>query len=463
MRILIADDEQPLRNSLRLLLEAYGHTVIEAADIHCARDLLASAPPIDLVLLDLFFKGSPDGLDLLETLSARSDAPPVIITSGMGVVSHAIKALKLGARDYLIKPIDPDQLRQRLAFLEQEKRPADSPPRLDPEADCIRFDQGHCLICQSPPMKHLLRRVQTVVDQEFPLLLQGETGVGKGLLARLIHAFSHRRSGPFVAVNCSAIPGDLAEAELFGHEKGAFTGAQGKRIGLLQQADGGTLFLDEIGELPLEMQSKLLTALEEGQIRPLGANRPIEVDFRLLAATNRDLAAEVEAGRFRADLYYRISTITLSIPALRERPEDIQPLAEMIVGELRRSFHREYVTIPPETLLQLTQYDWPGNVRELRNTLVRAMAETTGLELKLDAGALAARNAAPLEKATGAAGEPRKALVIDKILPLEEVERRYVQAALARLGGNKLATAKALGISRGTLRRKLGGSEDADE
>jgi len=457
VRILIVDDEPPLRDSLRSLLETYGHEVIEASDIVSARDIIAGQTSIELVLLDLFFQNSPDGLILLEELSSRPGTPPVIVTSGMSEVSHAIKALKLGARDYLVKPLDPYELRQRLAFFEQDQSTLKVPTSFDPDSDCIRFDHGRCLVCKSPPMKRLLRRIHSIIGQEFPVLLQGETGVGKGLLARLMHFFSIRQTQPFVAVNCSAIPAELAETELFGHEKGAFTGAQGKRVGLLQQANGGTLFLDEIGELPLEIQSKLLTALEERQIRPVGANNTVGVDVRLLAATNRDLAAEVEAGRFRADLYYRISTITLTLPPLRERSEDIQPLAEMIVGELRHTFHREYITIPQETIGALKTYDWPGNVRELRNILVRAMTETTGLELRLDT----IPKYTPTDKSIPSADTAEdKTLVIEKILPLEEVERRYVQAALNRLGGNKLATAKALGISRGTLRRKLCEGDD---
>ncbi|APZ41950.1 sigma-54-dependent transcriptional regulator [Acidihalobacter ferrooxydans] len=458
MRILIVDDEQPLRDSLRYLLEAYGHQVVEALDIQDARSVLrARCRRIDVMLLDLFFQDAPDGLALLEELTADADAPPVIVTSGTSAVAHAVRALKLGARDYLTKPVDPDELRMRLAYIEQSIPSTHADTRIHSDADCIRFDKERVLVCRSPAMKALLRRVEHIVEQNFPVLIQGETGVGKGLLARLMHAFSPRAQAPFVAVNCSAIPPELAEAELFGHYKGSFTGASTTRIGLLQQANGGTLFLDEIGELTPALQSKLLTALEDGQIRPIGAHEPVDVDIRLLCATNRDLAQETRTGTFRADLYYRISTVALTIPPLRERVEDIRPITEIIVNELRHSFNREYATLDPATLRALEHHDWPGNVRELRNVLVRSMVEMNGIDLHIDDADLH-----PGDNGAQEPQHPTRDVITDaigpdsaEILTLEEIERRYAQTVLNRLGGNKLATAKALGISRGTLRRKL--------
>lgn len=460
MRILIVDDEQPLRNSMRMLLETYGHQVIEAEDIRHARDLLKSKSRcFDLLLLDLFFGNAPDGLSLLEELKAKTNSPPVIVTSGMGAVSHAVRALKLGARDYLVKPVNPDELCMRLEYFEPDSAPDDHDLQRAAGTGSIHFGDGSVLICRSQSMKCLIKRAERLVDQDFPVLIQGETGVGKSLVARLIHAYGKRANRPFVALNCSAVPPELAETELFGHTKGAFTGANETHPGLLQQADGGTLFLDEIGELTPALQSKLLTAIEEGQIRPVGARNPVSIDVRILCATNRNLSHEMETGHFRSDLYYRISTVALTIAPLRERVEDIRPLTDFILNELRHSFGCEYATIDAATLQALERYDWPGNVRELRNVLVRSMVEMTGLELQVKPEELFCADS---RDEPAASSKPRSVIsddslfIADNILPLEEMERGYMQAVLERLGGNKLAAARALKISRGTLRRKLG-------
>ncbi len=470
VHILIVDDESALSASLRSLLESCGHSVEEQSNITAAARVLDKrTDEFDVVLLDLFFDGAPDGMQLLNELSLRPDAPPVIVMSGMGLIAHAVRALKMGARDYMTKPVDPEDLLLRLSAIESQSRQRDG--SLDVEADCINLGEGRRLIAHSPQMKALLRQAAGIVEQDFSVLLQGETGVGKGLLARLLHTFSHRGDGPFISLNCSAIPHELAEAELFGHSKGAFTGATGQRVGLLQQADGGSIFLDEIGELSPTLQGKLLTALEDGQVRPIGAREPVSVDFRLIAATNLDLQTAVGEGRFRSDLYYRISTVTLAIAALRERPEDIEPLAGMILDELGKSFKRENLALTPAALRALRNHSWYGNVRELRNVLVRSIAasEHNVLDVadlkfangdasqpsspQIDAQADAS-DTAP-QKPFSATRAVEDLLEQDTILPLEILERLYVTRVLEALGGNKVATARALKISRGTLRRKL--------
>ena len=469
VHILIVDDESALSASLRSLLESCGHSVEEQNNITAAARVLDKRmDEFDVVLLDLFFDGAPDGMQLLSELSLRPDAPPVIVMSGMGLIAHAVRALKMGARDYMTKPVDPEDLLLRLSAIESQSRQRDG--SLDVEADCINLGEGRRLIAHSPQMKALLRQAAGIVEQDFSVLLQGETGVGKGLLARLLHTFSHRGDGPFISLNCSAIPHELAEAELFGHSKGAFTGATGQRVGLLQQADGGSIFLDEIGELSPTLQGKLLTALEDGQVRPIGAREPVSVDFRLIAATNLDLQTAVGEGRFRSDLYYRISTVTLAIAALRERPEDIEPLAGMILEELGKSFKRENLALTPAALRALRNHGWYGNVRELRNVLVRSIAasehnvldvadlkfangDATQSSPQIDARADASDT--PPQKPFSATRAVEDLLEQDTILPLEILERLYVTRVLEALGGNKVATARALKISRGTLRRKL--------
>lgn len=470
MRILIVDDESALSGSLRSLLESCGHWVEEQANISAAARVLDKRlNEFDVVLLDLFFDGVADGMKLLSELSLRPNAPPVIVMSGMGLIAHAVRALKMGARDYMTKPVDPEDLLLRLSAIESQSRQRDS--SFDPEADCINLGEGRQLIARSPQMKALLRQAAGIVEQDFSVLLQGETGVGKGLVARLLHTFSHRSDGPFISLNCSAIPHELAEAELFGHSKGAFTGATGQHVGLLQQADGGTIFLDEIGELSPALQGKLLTALEDGQIRPIGAREPVSADFRLIAATNLDLQSAVGEGRFRADLYYRISTVTLAIAALRERVEDIDPLAGMILDELGKSFKRENLTLTPAALGALRNHNWYGNVRELRNVLVRSIAasehnvlDARDLKFANGEGAqpspsqVAPRSdfgEAESQKSFSATQAVEDLLDQETILPLEILERLYVTRVLEALGGNKVAAARALKISRGTLRRKL--------
>lgn len=471
MRILIVDDESALSASLRSLLESCGHRVEERYNTAAAIRLLDKRlSEFDVILLDLFFDGVADGMQLLSELSLRPNAPPIIVMSGMGLISHAVRALKVGARDYITKPVDPEDLLLRLSAIESQSRQRDT--SVDADADCINLGDGRRLISRSPGMKALLRQAVSIIAQDFPVLLQGETGVGKGLLARLLHTFSPRGGGPFIAVNCSAIPHELAEAELFGHTKGAFTGATDQHAGLLQQADGGSIFLDEIGELSPALQGKLLTALEDGQIRPIGAREPVKVNIRLIAATNLDLQTAVDEGRFRADLYYRISTVTLAIAALRERLEDIEPLAGMILDELGTSFKRKDLSLTPAALQSLRNQHWNGNVRELRNVLVRSVAASQ--HNVLDAADLRfTSNGEPqppsrpgIDATDGQTQRPFSAthavdelLEQDTILPLEVLERLYVARVLEALGGNKVATARALKISRGTLRRKL---RDAD-
>ncbi|MFQ3580508.1 MAG: sigma-54 dependent transcriptional regulator [Chloracidobacterium sp.] len=376
--ILIVEDKDALRQMWRLTLERAGYGVVEAADVKQARQSLRRQPPT-VVLTDLRL---PDGtgLDVLRAAKALDPDTPVVVLTAYGSVEEAVAAMKDGAEDFLQKPVDPDHLLlalERLVETRQLRRA------------CILMREEYArrygfprMIGDSPALQEVGRRLQQVAPTDATVLLLGESGVGKELFARAIHHLSRRRQEPFVAVNCAAIPETLVENELFGHEKGAFTGADGRQVGKFELARGGTLFLDEIGELPLIVQAKFLRALEARTITRIGGTQEISVDARIVAATNRDLAAAVAAKIFREDLFYRLAVFTLEIPPLRERREDIPALAAHFAEKYGREIRRRKLTLSPAALQALQAYDFPGNIRELENCIERAciLCEGTTLE-----------------------------------------------------------------------------------
>ncbi|MDH3518836.1 MAG: sigma-54 dependent transcriptional regulator [Myxococcales bacterium] len=372
-RVLVVDDEPGIRDSLRMLLA--GMCVVETADgVDAALRAMRAQPP-DLVLLDLVMPGR-SGFELLSELGHTPHAPPVLVLTATRTVSTAVEAMKRGAADYVTKPFEIEALRIKVRQLLEHRA-------LAREVEVLRArveerDRLGDLLGASAPMREVFETIRRAAASTATVIIRGESGTGKELAARALHALSPRAERPFVAVNCAAIPRNLIESELFGHERGAFTDARERRIGKFEAAAGGTLFLDEIGDLDVAVQAKFLRALEERRIERLGGSEPIEVDVRVLAATHRDLERDVAAGRFRADLFYRIQVVPIDLPPLRERREDVRLLARHFLAEARAQAGRGPERIAAEALAALERFSWPGNVRELRNAIERAVALADG-------------------------------------------------------------------------------------
>ncbi len=431
--ILVVDDERSQRSLLRGYLESLGYSVSEAES---AEEMLESLPihlP-DMILLDVRLPGAT-GIEALSALRRLGVDVPVLLITAFADLRQAVDAVKAGAADYLSKPIDLDELK---AVIEDALQVGE---RSQLEASLEIPPLPPDFVAVGSAMRHLIETVAVVAPSDAPLLILGPSGTGKELVARLIHQWSARADRPFVATNCGALPESLIESTLFGHAKGAFTGASETRLGLFRAASGGTLFLDEIGELSPPAQVKLLRALETGQITPVGADTPHTVDVRFVAATNRDLAGEVAAGRFRDDLYYRINVIELSVPPLSQRREDIMPLARQFAHE----FSGRAVRLSPQAAQQLLTYQWPGNVRELRNAIQRACLLCRG-DLIL-----------PEHLGPHVAGSSEAASTWSDTNRLSHVERATILATLEECGGNRTRAAEKLGISRRTLINKLKG------
>jgi len=430
-RILVVDDEPAVRYLLRALFEEEGFEVDEAADgdAGLAR---AQAGGIDLVITDLRMPGL-DGLALLDALLVLPRAPRVILVTAHGSERAAVAAMKRGATDYFAKPFDNDEVVRVVRRALESARLQDENRRLRAELALARL-----MVFESEAMRRVAERVERVGPRDVTVLVTGESGTGKELVARALVRASGRRDKPYVRFNCAALPPALAEAELFGHRAGAFTGAQSARRGLFGEADGGTVLLDEVGELDLRTQGTLLRVLQDGEIRPVGADRPVQVNVRLIAATHRDLRAEVAAGRFREDLFYRLDVVTIHIPPLRERPEDIAPLAEHFAQRFGRQFGLPDVRLTPHLVRRLEADPWPGNVRALEHTLESMVALADGPVL----------DAEPQE-------EPAGEGPLDLRARVAAFEKRLVGEALTRCGGNQSETARQLGVSRVTLLDKL--------
>ncbi len=484
--VLVVDDDPTQRRLIQAVLEREGFAVAHAQSGDEAITHLNSGAPVDVVLLDLVMPGI-SGQDTLKEMRARSFSQPVIVLTATGGIDTVVQAMQSGACDFFVKPASPERIIVSI-------RNALSMGALKGEVDRLKkhatgrttFDD---LIGASPAMMMVKRLGERAAKSSIPILITGESGVGKEVIARAVHGSSDRAGKPFVAVNCGAIPENLVESILFGHEKGSFTGATDKHLGKFQEANGGTLFLDEVGELPLDIQVKLLRALQESEIDPIGAKRSIKVDVRIVSATNRDLSQAVKEGRFREDLFYRLNVFPIEAPSLRERKEDIPALVDCFVRRFNVEEGKSVVGASPDTLACLTDHDWPGNVRQLENAVYRAIVLADAPYLQPhDFPAISGVAAPPPEYVPQAApathGEAhagdhpvadQPVRILDgrgHLRTLEEIERDLIQLAIEVYAGHMSEVARRLGIGRSTLYRKVReqgldglvkGAEEAEE
>ncbi|HYY93453.1 MAG TPA: sigma-54 dependent transcriptional regulator [Pyrinomonadaceae bacterium] len=459
-RVLVVDDEEAARYGIRRALGAGDYDIAEAGSVEEARAGIASRVP-DLLLLDVNLPGE-SGLDFLRELAAAGEPQPlVIMVTAYGSERMAVEAIKTGAYDYLSKPFEIDELRLVVKNALETVRLRRENQSLRKRIELEGAQRGP-LVGNSEAMSRVRAMIEKVAETDATVLVRGESGTGKELVARELHErSSHRRRGAFVAVNCAALPSELIESELFGHEKGAFTGAAARRRGKFEQADGGTLFLDEIGDMSANVQAKLLRALEERRVERLGGNESIPVDVRIVSATHRPLEQEIERGHFRADLFYRLRVVTIDIAPLRERREDIPVLAESFARQAAERYGLAPRTIAPAALRRLVEYDWPGNVRELRNAVERAMIMAEGDELKASdlpeeiASVARAPKEAGVAAQTVEAGALSVPFTSDFREDRREFERRYIARCLEESGGNVTRAAAVLGMHRQSLQHKL--------
>jgi len=442
-QLLVVEDQPALRQTMTIALSRAGHAV---DDVASGEDALARVQETlyDLVITDLRL-GETDGLHVLKGVKARDADTEVVVATAYGTIDSAVEAIRAGAFDYLTKPFTPDQLlhvvdralerrqlKTEVRYLNRRLEDPNDPPEL---------------VGESKRFQRVLEIVREWATSDSTILVTGETGSGKDLVARMIQRLSPRADEVFVVVNCSTIPDALFESELFGHIKGAFSGATRNRKGLAQEANGGTLFLDEIGELPMSVQPQLLRFLETGEVRPIGQNRSVRVDTRVIAATNRDLRTMIDEGEFREDLYYRLNVLPLSLPPLRERAEDIPQLAQRFLERFARRLGRQAESFSPDAEQVLMTYAWPGNVRELENVIERAVMLARGAVIHAEHLFMPdAQRRVPSSSAGGGVGD---------LISLAELERMQILAILKRLQGNQKKAAGVLDISKSTLWRKL--------
>jgi two-component system response regulator PilR (NtrC family) len=446
-RLLIIDDEQSMREWLTIALSQDGYDVETAASGEDAIKVLERIP-VDLALVDLRMPGM-DGLATLRAIKRANESVSVVIMTAYATAETAVHALKEGAYDYIIKPFKVDELRHLCRKSLDERRLRGENVRLRHELE-VRYYFGN-LIGKSSQMREIFSTIERLGDSKATVLVTGESGTGKELAAKAIHFNSNRKGGPFVTVNCGAIPQELMESELFGHVKGAFTGAMSAKQGLFEVADGGTLFLDEVSELPLHLQVKLLRVLEDPEVRPVGGVKPVRVDVRIVAATNRDLAEAMARGTFRQDLYYRLNVILLHLPPLRERREDIPLLVDHFLREFAEGSGAPARVVSPEALAALESYAWPGNVRELENVIERAVTLERGAVIGAEAfpdplRGRPAPDVTPIEL-------PPEGLNLDALI--EGIERDLLGQALRRSGGVQTRAAQLLQTSFRSFRYRL--------
>ncbi|MGI9414798.1 MAG: sigma-54-dependent transcriptional regulator [Hyphomicrobiales bacterium] len=488
--ILVVDDDPAQRRILEEMVRRFGYHPITADGGQAALDILTGpqGKDISLLILDLVM---PDlsGMEVLESLKPTSENLPVIVQTAQGSIDTVVQAMRAGADDFVVKPVSPERLKVSVQNALKVNALAGEITRLKKKVEGeLTFDQ---LILKSPAMDNVARLGQRAAQSNIPVLIEGESGVGKEMIARAIQGESDRTGKPFVSVNCGAIPENLVESLLFGHEKGSFTGATGKHNGKFLEANGGTLFLDEIGELPLDIQVKLLRALQEGEIDPVGAKRPVQVDVRIISATNRDLIQMVKDGEFREDLYYRLNVFPILVPPLRERPEDIAGLVDHFVTRFSAEEGRKIGAMADNALALLKVYDWPGNVRQLENAVFRAVvlaegdsltvaefpqiaAQVDGYEVSVPEAPEPALNAAAqVPEGPALIGDENAEVVCQTetgggtalgipamtdggdVRRLEEIEADMIRLALQRYRGHMSEVARKLGIGRSTLYRKV--------
>jgi DNA-binding NtrC family response regulator len=441
--ILLVDDDRGFSSLAQAALAREGHPVVLARSLHEAREAVERAAP-ELVVLDRRLPDG-DGLDYLPELKAQLPSTPVVMVTAHGDIQSAVDAIRAGAADYVAKPVDLTDLVMRAQRAMGEQNLRERLSRVEAELSGRR----RLVPPRSPGMRQVLEMLGRIATSpRSPVFLLGPTGAGKEVLARHVHAMGVGEDAPFVHVNCAALPESTVESELFGHEKGAFTDAKQARRGLVEVASGGTLFLDEVGELPLPLQAKLLTFLDSGRFRRVGSSSEEGSSARVVAATNRNLELEIREGRFREDLWFRLSVFAIHVPPLRERPEDILPLAEQLLSELGQELGRKGFRLGEQGRARLQNYPFPGNVRELRNVLERALVLEAGPELTLS---LLQTMREPVEGTAPAGsfvvtGDPR---------PLEDIEKRYVRHVLGQLGGRRVEAARVLGLSYPTFLKRL--------
>ena len=460
-RILVVTEDPALRSDCSGQLRKRGHEVREAAT-QSELDRWVGEEEFDLILADLAIGAKAVGLELLDRMRREEAATEIVLLVPQDNVQSAGEALRKGASDILALPSPAELLLPVVQRALERKRLKSQVRHLS--SALKRRQQVEGIVYRSQQLGDILRLVERASQAEATMLIQGESGTGKEMIARAAHAQSPRRNGPFYAVDCGTIPENLLESELFGHKRGAFTGAESTRKGLFESARGGTLLLDEVGEMPFPLQVKLLRVLQEKEIRPVGDDRPRKIDVRILAATNKDLGEEIHRGRFREDLYYRLNVISIRVPSLRERPDDILPLAKHFLQKHAKKWGREPLEIDPEGAKMMLRYPWPGNVRELENAMERALALANGKVLRSeDLPDLTRQHKCkkPLEclEAAGLPGgvseNPLSPFGMDAELTLEEMEKRYILHVLKQQGGNRVRAAAVLRIGRNTLWRKL--------
>ncbi|WP_457643338.1 sigma-54-dependent transcriptional regulator [Persephonella sp.] len=439
MRALVVDDELNIQEILSILLEDFGFQVDRASNRTTAEELI-NKNYYDLALLDLRL---PDGsgIEILKKLKDRNPKTEVVIITAFASSETAVEAIKLGAYDYISKPFELNELR---LLIRNVKNKLELEKKLAEQKD----EKFEGLIGKSPAIQLVKETIEKIAPYDINVLIIGESGTGKDVVARTIHRLSHRADRPFVAINCASLPPELLESELFGYKKGAFTGATTDKKGLIEEAHGGTLFLDEIGEMPISLQAKLLRFIETRKIRPLGSVKEVDVDVRIISATNRNLEEEIEKGNFREDLYYRLSTITIRMPSLKERREDIPLLVESILKDLKQKYNKDIQTISPEFLNYLMHYDFRGNIRELRNILEKAVILSDGKELSLPTYEPTGINSLYID-------EPQQPFTI-KTFPeggidlkevMSNIEKALIEKAMKLSEGNKTRASEVLGLT----------------
>jgi len=473
--ILIVDDDPAQRRLMQAVIEKQGFRALQADGGEVALEMLNGKNPegVDLVLLDLVMPGM-SGMETLEIVSRQYPDIPVIVLTAQGGIETVVKAMQAGAVDFSVKPASPERIGVGIRNALKLSQLSGEVTRLKTKNDgALTFEN---MIASAPVMRQVVRLGQRAAKSNIPILITGESGVGKELIARAIQGESDRSGRAFITVNCGAIPENLVESILFGHEKGSFTGADKKHIGKFQEASGGTLFLDEVGELPLDMQVKLLRVLQEGEVDPVGSKKPVKVDVRIISATNRDLSEQVREGAFREDLFYRLNVFPIEAPPLRDRKQDIPALVEHFIQRFNAQENRNIQSATPETLAMLKGEYWPGNVRQLENMIFRAVILSDGEELHPEdfphltgvAPVFDDEDHAEPEPINGVEthAEAAEALIehaapvpmMDDnghLRPLEEIERDLIQFAIETYAGRMAEVARRLGIGRSTLYRKV--------